>query len=128
MSEVHVHPSFSRNVVKMGRQFIVTINSETLLWCRIIRSCPVLQLSTTPWRRIGGMGYSSNNSLTSALDGGEWLASRPRRFNRRERALGTHWIGGWVGPRAVLNTVVKMNREIIRDLISDVKPFEIKFY
>jgi hypothetical protein len=25
----------------------------------------------------------------------------------RERALGTHWIGGWVGPRAVLDAVVK---------------------
>jgi hypothetical protein len=41
------------------------------------------------------------SSLTSALYGGEWLASRPGRFTPRERAPGTHWIGGWVGPRAV---------------------------
>jgi hypothetical protein len=40
--------------------------------------------------------------LTSALDGGEWSASRPGRFTPRERAPSTHWIGGWVGPRAVL--------------------------
>jgi hypothetical protein len=32
-------------------------------------------------------------SLTSALHGGEWSASRPGRFNPRERAPGTHWIG-----------------------------------
>jgi hypothetical protein len=25
----------------------------------------------------------------------------------RERAPGTHWIGGWVGPRAVLDAVVQ---------------------
>jgi hypothetical protein len=43
----------------------------------------------------------------STLDGGEWSASRPGRFNPRERARGTHWIGGWVGPRAVLDAVVK---------------------
>jgi hypothetical protein len=45
--------------------------------------------------------------LTSALDGGEWSASRPGRFTPRERDPGTHWIGGWGGPRAVLDTVVK---------------------
>jgi len=49
----------------------------------------------------------STHSLTSALDGGEWSASRPGRFTSRERAPGTHWIGGWVGPRAVLDAVVK---------------------
>jgi hypothetical protein len=47
------------------------------------------------------------HSLTSALDGGEWSASRPRRFTPRERVPGTHWTGGWVGPRAVLDAVVK---------------------
>jgi hypothetical protein len=45
--------------------------------------------------------------LNSALDGDEWSASRPGRFTPKERAPGTHWIGGWVGPRAVLDAVVK---------------------
>jgi hypothetical protein len=46
-------------------------------------------------------------SSTSALDGGEWSASCPSRFAPRERAPDTHWIGGWVGPRTVLDAVVK---------------------
>jgi hypothetical protein len=66
----------------------------------------VLKLSTTPGRRIGKWRYSSTHS-TSALDGGEWSASRPARFTPSERAPGTHWIEGWVGPRAVLDAVVK---------------------
>jgi hypothetical protein len=45
--------------------------------------------------------------LTSALDGGEWSASRPGRFTPTERAPGTHWIEGWVGSRAVLEAVAK---------------------
>jgi hypothetical protein len=48
--------------------------------------------------------------LTSALDGGEWSASCPGRFTPSETAPSTHWIGGWVGHRAVLDAVVK--REI----------------
>jgi hypothetical protein len=51
--------------------------------------------------------YSSTHSLTSALDGGEWSASRPGRFTSKERALSTRWIGGWVGPTAVLDAMVK---------------------
>jgi hypothetical protein len=39
--------------------------------------------------------------MISALDGGEWLASRPGCFNPRE-SPGTYWIGGWVGLRAGL--------------------------
>jgi hypothetical protein len=45
--------------------------------------------------------------LTSALGRGEWSASRPGRFTLGEIALGTHWIGGWVGPRAGLDAVEK---------------------
>jgi hypothetical protein len=44
-------------------------------------------------------------SLTSALVEGEWSASRPDRFNPRERASVTHWIGGWLGPRTGLADV-----------------------
>jgi hypothetical protein len=51
--------------------------------------------------------YSFAHSLTSALDGGEWSASRPGRFTPRETAPVTYWIGGWVGPRAVLDAVVE---------------------
>jgi hypothetical protein len=40
--------------------------------------------------------------LTSAIDGGEWSASRPYRFTPTERAPGTHWY-----PRAGLDAVVK---------------------
>jgi hypothetical protein len=36
-----------------------------------------------------------------------WSASRPGRFTSRERAPSTHWLGGWVGSRAVLDAVVK---------------------
>jgi hypothetical protein len=43
--------------------------------------------------------------LTTALDGGEWSASRPDCFISRERAPGTHWVGGLVGPRAGLGAV-----------------------
>jgi hypothetical protein len=51
--------------------------------------------------------YSSTHSLNSALDGGEWSASRPGRFTPKERAPAAPWIGGWVGRKAVLDTVVK---------------------
>jgi len=42
--------------------------------------------------------------LTSTLDGGEWSVSHPCCFTPRERAPGAPWIGGWVGPRAILDT------------------------
>jgi len=40
--------------------------------------------------------------LTSALVGGEWSATLSGRFIPRERDPGTHWIGGWVRPIAVI--------------------------
>jgi hypothetical protein len=50
----------------------------------------------------GGVGVYIHIFLTLALVGGEWSASRPCRFTP-----GTHWIGGWVDPRATLNDVEK---------------------
>jgi hypothetical protein len=54
-----------------------------------------------------GSGSIAPPFLTSALDGGEWLASCLCRFTPGEGACGTHWIGGWVGPRVGLDTVEK---------------------
>jgi hypothetical protein len=45
--------------------------------------------------------------LTLVLDGGEWSASRPGRFTPREKTAGTHWMRGWVDPRAGLHDVEK---------------------
>jgi hypothetical protein len=53
-------------------------------------------------KALGGEKSNSSYLLTSALDGGEWSASRPG-----ERTPGTHCTGGWVGSRASLDTVAK---------------------
>jgi len=54
-----------------------------------------------------GVEVQLHTFLTSALDGGECQVSRPGRFTPTERAPGTLWIGGWVGPRVILDAVVK---------------------
>jgi hypothetical protein len=48
---------------------------------------------------VFGIGGLAPRILTSALDGSEWSASHTGRFIPKEKAPGTHWIGGWVGPR-----------------------------
>jgi hypothetical protein len=60
-----------------------------------------------------GVGGVVPPFLTFALDGGEWSASLPCCFTPGERAPSTHWIGGWVGPRAGLDAVEK--RKIMHD-------------
>jgi hypothetical protein len=54
-------------------------------------------------KTYGGVDVQTHVFSTSALVGGEWSASRPCRFTPWERAPGTHWIGGWVGPTASLD-------------------------
>jgi len=43
------------------------------------------------------------NSQLLAVDGGEWSALAPYPWGKD---LGTHWTGGWVGPRASLDMAV----------------------
>jgi hypothetical protein len=56
---------------------------------------------------MGEWIYSSHIFLTLALAGGEWSASHPSLFTPGEIAPGTHWIGGWVDPRASLDDMEK---------------------
>jgi hypothetical protein len=46
----------------------------------------------------------------------------PRPLYHRERAIGTHWIGGWMGSRTVPDAVVKRK---IHSLCRDSKPSAI---
>jgi hypothetical protein len=55
-------------------------------------------------KTCGGVNIQIKISLTSALDGGEWSASRPCRFTAGERAPVTHWVG-LVGRITGLNDV-----------------------
>jgi hypothetical protein len=59
--------------------------------------------------------------LTSALVGGEWSASRPCRFTPGERALGTNYKGGWVGPRTGLDDVERREKLLTLKLNSKLK-------
>jgi hypothetical protein len=56
-------------------------------------------------KTYGGVDVWIRVFLTPELVGGELSASRSDRFTPEERAPGTHWIGGWVGPRAGLDDV-----------------------
>jgi hypothetical protein len=56
-------------------------------------------------KAYGGVGVYIHIFLISALAGGALSASRRCQFTLGERALSTHWIGGWVGPRAGLDDV-----------------------
>jgi hypothetical protein len=78
---------------------------------------------------LGEWRYSSTHSLTSALDGGEWSASHLGRFTPRERAPGTHWIGGWVGPRAILDAAVKRKTPSprVRGVVLSIKHRDFTF-
>jgi hypothetical protein len=53
-------------------------------------------------KTYGGVDVQIHIFLTSALVGGERSASRPCRFTSS-----THFIGGWVDPRAVLDDMEK---------------------
>jgi hypothetical protein len=51
----------------------------------------------------GGVNVKISVLLTSARVGGEWSALHPCRVNPGETTPGTHWIAGWLDPRALLN-------------------------
>jgi hypothetical protein len=55
----------------------------------------------------GKRRYSSYSFLTSALGGSEVSVTPRPRFAPGERTTGTLWTGGWVGPRAGLDTEVR---------------------
>jgi hypothetical protein len=71
-------------------------------------------------KTFGGVDILIHVFLTSALVEGEWSASRPCRFTIGESVPSTHWVGGWVGPRAGLDDVEK--RKFLTLLRLELRP------
>jgi hypothetical protein len=59
-------------------------------------------------KTYGEVDIQINIFLTLAF-GGEWSASRPGRFTPD-----THWIGGWVGPKAGLDNMKRKFLTLMR--------------
>jgi hypothetical protein len=86
-----------RDVSVLWRVFVFSVNLE---------ESEVSKSKAVPLRHAGAKvekKYSSY-SLTWALDGDEWSASRLGALYPREKTSGTHWIEGWMGLRAALDT------------------------
>jgi hypothetical protein len=72
-----------------------------MFWVSLFGLCP----ATRHGGAWGERRYSSYSFTTTALDWGERSASRiGRAFIPGKRTPGTHWTGGWMGPRAGLDT------------------------
>jgi hypothetical protein len=78
---------------------------SAVVYSELVKGKVIPVLNQLGMKICGGGGSITPPFLTSALDGGESSGSCPGCFVPGERALGTHWIGGWVGPRAGLDTV-----------------------
>jgi hypothetical protein len=96
------------------------MQTELYLECRRKKEVSLIFLSITvsyligkvfamlnAMKAYGGVDVYIHIFLTSALAVGELSASHPGCFTRGERTPGTHWIGGWVDPRAGLDNVEK---------------------
>jgi hypothetical protein len=87
-----IPPLVTQNDIRSICTFITQI---TRLTSNFLKKVKVKQSRYTPWRRLGERRYSSYSFSTSALDGGEWSASRHGpAFTPGERTPGTHWVGG----------------------------------
>jgi len=60
-----------------------------------------------------GKWQYSYTFLTLALDGGKWSASCLGHFTLTVSCPGTHYRGGWMGPRTGLDVMAKRKNPII---------------
>jgi hypothetical protein len=90
------------------RSFCESFDGSSLSQAPYIEQQEQKKQSRPATRHGGAWGErkcSSYSFLISALNGGEWSSSRPgRALPPWEWSSGTHWRGGWLGPRAGLDT------------------------
>jgi hypothetical protein len=91
--------NFTRNICNCGNKR--KLNNE---YTRRMFIYMVKQSHTTSMDAQWEGMNSSYSFSTSALDKVSGQRHARPRFTPRERTPGTHWTGGWVGPRAGMDT------------------------
>jgi len=94
----------------MGRTVLISPKKESFFNVDTLNLTPCTAIKGKVHPRKGHEGpdgekrYSTTLSLTSALDGGAcFFNPRPSRFSHGRDPVPTVCIGGWVGPRVVLD-------------------------
>jgi hypothetical protein len=95
-----------------GKHRQLCYHTAFTFWCQKGKVIPVLLTEHHAMKTYTGSGGMAPRILDLGTRWSEWSASRPSRFTPREREAGTHWIEGWVSPRAVLD---KMEKRIYGD-------------
>jgi hypothetical protein len=99
---------YSYQVHLIVKNWLTSVHEKSSL-CKmdVLRNHCYSKLKLFCKRHAGDKGERScrpYSFLTSTLDWGEWSAPRPGRALSPGKHPGTHWIGSWVGLRAVLDT------------------------
>jgi hypothetical protein len=71
---------------------------------------------------VWGSGVTAPPFLASALDGGEWLASRPDLSAPDEAAPGTYCTRGWVVPRTSKEILDRRNLLLLERIVPYLQP------
>jgi hypothetical protein len=104
VSPCHVHLVFATYIHLRSRQ------TDFIHLIYIHRWTDGQKIKLSPWRRMGELRYSS-----TTLDLGtrwRWVVSfMSMPLYPRERAAGTHWIGGWVGPPELVWTLWRRKKK-----------------
>jgi hypothetical protein len=100
---IHLSPNFR------FQTFSLSLTRHSVFYCLpnlydVIGLQKAKQSRYTPWQRLGERRYSSYSFTISALDGVSSQCYAPAALCPGERTPGTHCTGGWVGPRAGLDT------------------------
>jgi hypothetical protein len=95
---VSASPESGSSIEFTSCDILYKLNVIGVWWCKVKLS------RYMPWRHMGGKGGIARTHFNLGTRWGWVVSVTPQpRFTPGEKTPGTHWIGGWVGPRTSLD-------------------------